>query len=152
MNDIREGVRAYLEQESGIHAVCAPARHTGEYPLLAVEVQEEGTVLCAGGRQAEHRYRVTVTCAGDRERSDKNAKLAALVPMLLRGVPVSLPSGMPDGGKVRRVLSPQGIETEDDAVRFALCLTRPVPPKEDVRGDSGEVMGTLHWSENNLNM
>ena len=149
MNDIREGVRAYLEQESGIYAVCAPARHTGEYPLLAVDVQEEGTVLCAGGRQAEHRYRVSVTCAGDRERSDKNTKLAALVPMLLRGVPVSLPSGMPGGGKVRRVLSPQGIETEGDEVRFALCLTRPVPPKEDVRGDGGEVMGTLHWSESN---
>lgn len=45
MNDIKEGVRAYLERESGIHAVCAPARHTGEYPLLTVDAREDG----AGG-------------------------------------------------------------------------------------------------------
>ena len=44
MNDIKEGVRAYLEQESGIHAVCAPARHTGEYPLLTVDAREDGAV------------------------------------------------------------------------------------------------------------
>lgn len=42
MNDIKEGVRAYLERESGIHAVCAPARHTGEYPLLTVDAREDG--------------------------------------------------------------------------------------------------------------
>ena len=72
MNDIKEGVRAYLERESGIHAVCAPARHTGEYPLITVDAREDGAVLCAGGAQAEHRYRVSIRCAGDRERSDKN--------------------------------------------------------------------------------
>ena len=102
MNNIKEGVRAYLERESGIHAVCAPARHTGEYPLLTVDAREDGAVLCAGGAQAEHRYRVSIRCAGDRERSDKNGRLAALVPVLLRGIPMALPSGVPGGGKVRR--------------------------------------------------
>lgn len=148
MNDIREGVRAYLERESGIHAVCAPARHTGEYPILAVKTRADGIVLCAGGAQAELRYRVTVTCAGDRERSDKNERLAALIPVLLRGIPLSLPSGVPGGGKVRRVLSPQVIETEGDELRFLLVLTRPVPPKED-GGAGGETMRTLHWNESN---
>lgn len=148
MNDIREGVRAYLEQESGIRAVNAPVRHTGEYPILAVKTRADGIVLCAGGAQAELRYRVTVTCAGDRERSDKNERLAALIPVLLRGIPLSLPSGVPGGGKVRRVLSPQVIETEGDELRFLLVLTRPVPPKED-GGAGGETMRTLHWNESN---
>ena len=124
MNDIKEGVRAYLERESGIYAVCAPARHTGEYPLL------------------------TVTCAGNRERSDKNGRLAALVPVLLRGIPMALPSGVPGGGKVRRVLSPQGLETEGDELRFTLSLTRSVPPKAD-GGAGGETMQVLHWNESN---
>ena len=141
MNDIKEGVRAYLERESGIHAVCAPARHTGEYPLLTVDAREDGAVLCAGGAQAEHRYRVTVTCAGDRERSDKNGRLAALVPVLLRGIPMALPSGVPGGGKVRRVLSPQ--------LRFTLSLTRSVPPKADGGGAGSETMQVLHWNESN---
>lgn len=149
MNDIREGVRAYLQRESGIHAVCAPARHTGEYPLLAVDVQEDGIVLCAGGTQAEHRYRVGITCAADRERSDRNERLAALLPVLLRGIPMTLPSGVPGGGRVRRVLSPQELKTEGDTLRFVLSLTRPVPPKENGGSAGGETMRTLHWSETN---
>lgn len=149
MNDIKEGVRAYLERESGIHAVCAPARHTGEYPLLTVDAREDGAVLCAGGAQAEHRYRVSIRCAGDRERSDKNGRLAALVPVLLRGIPMALPSGVPGGGKVRRVLSPQGLETEGDELRFTLSLTRSVPPKADGGGTGGETMQVLHWNESN---
>lgn len=149
MNDIKEGVRAYLEQESGIHAVCAPARHTGEYPLLTVDARVDGTLLCAGGAQAEHRYRVSIRCAGDRERSDKNGRLAALVPVLLRGIPMALPSGVPGGGKVRRVLSPQGLETEGDELRFTLSLTRSVPPKADGGGAGGETMQVLHWNESN---
>ncbi len=146
MNDIKEGVRAYLEQESGIHAVCAPARNTGEYPLLTVDAREDGAVLCAGGAQAEHRYRVTVTCAGDRERSDKNGRLAALVPVLLRGIPVTLGAGE---RAERRVLSPQGLETEGDELRFTLSLTRSVPPKADGGGAGGETMQVLHWNESN---
>ena len=149
MNDIREGVRAYLERESGIRAVNAPVRHTGEYPLLAVDARGDGVVLCAGGAQAEHRYRVTVTCADDRERSDKNEKLAALIPVLLRGIPLSLPSGVPGGGKVRRVLSPREIETEGDELRFLLVLTRSIPPKADGGSAGGEMMRTLHWNKSN---
>ena len=149
MNDIREGVRAYLQQESGIRAVNAPVRHAGEYPILAVKTRADGIVLCAGGAQAELRYRVTVTCAGDRERSDKNGRLAALVPVLLRGIPMALPSGVPGGGKVRRVLSPQGLKTEGDELRFTLSLTRSVPPKADGGGAGGETMQVLHWNESN---
>lgn len=148
MNDIKEGVRAYLEQESGIRAVNAPVRHTGEYPILAVKTRADGIVLCAGGAQAKHRYRVSIRCAGDRERSDKNGRLAALVPVLLRGIPMALPSGVPGGGKVRRVLSPQGLETEGDELRFTLLLTRSVPPKAD-GGAGGETMQVLHWNESN---
>ena len=106
-------------------------------------------MLCAGGAQAEHRYRVSIRCAGDRERSDKNGRLAALVPVLLRGIPMALPSGVPGGGKVRRVLSPQGLETEGDELRFTLSLTRSVPPKEDGGGAGGETMQVLHWNESN---
>ena len=141
MNDIKEGVRAYLERESGIHAVCAPARHTGEYPLLTVDAREDGAVLCAGGAQAEHRYRVTVTCAGNRERSDKNGRLAALVPVLLRGIPMALPSGVPGGGKVRRVLSPQGLETEgDEPRRERRALHRVGGRRRGRRNDAGAAL------------
>ena len=142
MNEIREGVRAYLQRESGVRAVCAPARCAGAYPLLTVEAHEDGTLLCAGGKQAEHRYRVTVRCAEDRERSDKNGRLAALVPLLLRGIPVTLGTGE---RAERRVLSPQGIETEGNALRFTLALTRPVPPRE-TGGSGAEMMRVLHWS------
>ena len=145
MNDIKEGVRAYLERESGIHAVCAPARHTGEYPLLTVDAREDGAVLCAGGAQAEHRYRVSIRCAGDRERSDKNMKLSELAGILLRGIPMTLGKG---ADAERRVLSPQEIETEGDELRFVLSLTRPVPPKED-GGAGSETMQVLHWNESN---
>mgnify|MGYP006934514177 FL=1 len=146
MKDIREGVRAYLERESGIHAVCAPAMHAGEYPLLTVDAREDGVVLCAGGRQAEHRYRVSVTCASDRERSDKNAALSALADLLLRGIPVTLGEG---AGAQRRVLSPRELETEGDTLRFALALTRVVPPEADSGG--AETMRVLHWSSKETN-
>ena len=142
MNDIREGVRAHLQRVSGVHTVCAPARHAGEYPLLTVDAREDGAVLCAGGTQAEHRYRVTVTAASDRERSDKNMKLSELAGILLRGIPMTLGKG---AAAERRVLSPQGMATEGGELRFTLSLTRPVPPKED-SGAGGEPMRTLHWS------
>lgn len=147
MNDIREGVRAYLQRVSGIHTVCAPARHVGEYPLLTVDAREEDTILCAGGRQAEHRYRVTVRCASDRERSDKNGKLAELVPLLLRGIPMTLHEGT---RAEARVLSPQGVVTEGDELRFTLALTRTVPPEEGLGGDA-EPMRELHWSSKKTN-
>lgn len=141
MNDIKEGVRAYLQRVSGIRCVCAPAGFAGEYPLLTVDAREDGTVLCAGGTQAEHRYRVTVQCAIDRERSDKNGKLAELVPLLLRGIPMT----MQEGGRTEgRVLSPQELTTEGDELRFLLALTRTVPPEEESGGEA-EPMRVLHW-------
>ena len=53
------------------------------------------------------------------------------------------------GGKVRRVLSPQGLETEGDELRFTLSLTQSVPPKADGGGAGGETMQVLHWNESN---
>lgn len=62
-----------------------PDESAGEYPLLAVSVREDGTVLVDGGRQAEHTYRVTVSAASDRERDGNTALLSSLTPVLLRG-------------------------------------------------------------------
>ena len=79
MKHIQEAVRACLQAGSGIHTVCAPARHSGEYPLLAVDIREEGTVLVAGGTQAEQHYALTVTAAPDRMRQGEPALLGGLV-------------------------------------------------------------------------
>ena len=85
MNRIQEAVRAYLEQAARIPAVSDRTRVRGEYPLLAVGVHEDGTVLIAGGKQAEHTYQVTVTAANDRAR-DGNTELLSSLPLhLLRG-------------------------------------------------------------------
>ena len=72
MNDIQEGVRAYLQRVSGVHNMCAPSRHAEEYPLITVDAWGDGAVPRAGGTQTEHRYCVTVTAANDHKWSDKN--------------------------------------------------------------------------------
>ena len=41
MREVQEAVRDYLQKQTGVHTVRAPARHTGEYPLLAVEVDQQ---------------------------------------------------------------------------------------------------------------
>ena len=141
MREIGEAVRAYLEGASGVKTVCAPARAPGVYPIQTVEVSEEGTVLGAGGTQAAHTYRVTVTAAHDRTRSDGKALLGALVPALLRGIPAVLPC---PGGTERRVLAPQAIEADGDTLRFRLTLWRCVP--RPAGAGAAENMGALHFA------
>lgn len=93
MKAIQDAVRLYLERATGVRAVADRTRVAGEYPLLAVAVREDGTVLVDGGRQAEHTYRVTVTACSDRNRDGNTALLASLPPVLLRGVPMETGDG-----------------------------------------------------------
>lgn len=141
MNHIAEAVRAYLQEETGVHAVCEGAKHTGEYPLIAVNIAENGTVLTSGGKLCEHDYAVCVKCAVNRERTGETAALAALVPVLLRGIPMTL---MESEKTVKRVLSPLGIRTEGDELSFHLKLSVPVPPKGGGAADADR-MQTLHF-------
>ena len=141
MNQIAEAVRAYLQEETGIHAVCEGAKHAGEYPLIVVNIAENGTVLTSGGKLCEHDYGVRVKYAVSRERAGETAALAALVPVLLRGVPMVLTQGEKT---VSRVLSPQGIKTEGDELSFHLKLSVPVPPKGGGAADADR-MQTLHF-------
>ena len=60
MKAVQDSVAAYLQACTGVRTVADRTRARGEYPLLAVSVREDGTVLVDGGRQAEHTYRVTV--------------------------------------------------------------------------------------------
>lgn len=138
MRAIQEAVRAYLEKYSGIRAVCDRTRVRGAYPLLAVSVREDGTVLVDGGRQAEHTYAVTVTAASDREREENTTLLAAVPPLLLRGVPMEK-----DGE--RRVLHPLDIRTEGEEVTCSIVLCVSVPPLPDAEGEASEMMETLHF-------
>ena len=101
MKAIQDSVTAYLQACTGIRTVADRTRARGEYPLLAVSVREDGTVLVDGGRQAEHTYRVTVSAASDRERDGNTALLSSLTPVLLRGVPMG-----------ERTLHPLELKTE----------------------------------------
>lgn len=137
MRELQKAVAACLQERSGVKTVCGRSRVRGEYPLLAVSVRAEGTTLLDGGRQAQHRYRVTVTAASDRDREENTALLAALPPLLLRGVPA-----VREG--VGRTLHPLDIQTEGESLSFALELCVPVPPETE-RGQTGaELMKTLH--------
>lgn len=137
MKHIQEAVRAYLEGTTGIRSVCGRTRVRGEYPLLAVDVQENGTVLLAGGRLAEHTYAVTVTAVADREREGNTALLSALPLHLLRGIPMEQ-----DGEK--RILHPLDIATEGETLTFSLEVCVPVPPLPNPGADATEPMKTLH--------
>ena len=132
MKAIQDAVTAYLQKAAGVRTVAARTRIAGEYPLLAVAVREDGTVLVDGGRQAEHTYRVTVTAASDRNRDGNTALLASLVPLLLRGVPMG-----------DRVLHPLEVKTEGEELTFSLELCVPVPPDESAGEAATEKMKTL---------
>ena len=119
MKAIQDAVRLYLQKTTGVRAVADRTRVAGEYPLLAVAVREDGTVLVDGGRQAEHTYRVTVTAASDRNRDGNTALLASLAPCLLRGVPMG-----------DRVLHPLDVKTEGEELTFSLELCVPLPEAE----------------------
>lgn len=143
MNHIQDAVCAFLEEQTKIRTVRAGEHRAGKYPAFAVGIREEGTVLTAGGKQAEHSYLVTVTAAPDRERTGETAALAALVPVLLRGIPLTVPATK-QSGAVRRVLSPLGIETEGDTLRFTLRLSAPIP-SEQGGGEAADTMQVLHF-------
>ena len=136
MKAIQDAVRLYLERATGVRAVADRTRVAGEYPLLAVAVREDGTVLVDGGRQAEHTYRVTVTAASDRNREENTALLASLVPCLLRGVPMETADGS-------RTLHPLDVKTEGEELTFSLELCVPVPPDGSAGEAADAYMGTL---------
>ena len=133
MKAIQDAVRAYLERAAGVRAVADRTRAAGVYPLLAVAVREDGTVLVDGGRQAEHTYRVTVTACSDRNRDGNTALLASLPPVLLRGVPMG-----------ERTLHPLDIKTGGEALTFSVVLYVPVPPAEKPGQPEPGVMQALH--------
>ncbi|MBP3509448.1 hypothetical protein [Oscillibacter sp.] len=133
MKAIQDAVTAYLQKVTGVRTVADKTRVAGEYPLLAVAVREDGTVLVDGGRQAEHTYRVTVTAASDRNRDGNTALLASLAPYLLRGVPMG-----------DRVLHPLEVKTEGEELTFSLELCVPVPEPEKPGMEPPGVMENLH--------
>ena len=137
MKAIQDAVTAYLQKATGVRTVADRTRVAGEYPLLAVAVREDGTVLVDGGRQAEHTYRVTVTAASDRNRDENTALLSSLAPCLLRGVPMETAGGS-------RTLHPLDVKTEGEDLTFSLELCVPVPPEESTGEEATETMGTLH--------
>lgn len=139
MKKIQTAVAAYLEQETGIHTVCDRTPVRGEYPLLTVAVQEQGTTLLAGGQLAEHRYGLTVKAISDRERENNTALLSGLVPVLLRGVPFS------DEDDTGRMLHPLDIRTEDEELTFKLEVCQPLPHLFHEGESAAETMQTLHF-------
>ena len=136
MNRIQEAVAACLQERTGVRTVCGRS-HLREYPMLAVEAAENGTVLLDGGRQAEHSYTVTVTAASDRTRAHNGDLLASLTPLLLGGIPMTCGDG-------KRALHPLNCETDGETLTFSLALCVPVPPLPDSRPAATDTMETLH--------
>lgn len=136
MKAVQDAVRAYLQEQTGVSAV-ADRSLCREYPMLAVAVREDGTVLLAGGKQAEHTYRVTVTAVSDRDRSGNTELLADLAPLLLAGVPMER-----DG--CRRMLHPLDIRTQGEELVFSLELCVPLPQAPGQGETEPELMKTLH--------
>ena len=133
MKAIQDSVAAYLQACTGVRTVADRTRARGEYPLLAVSVREDGTVLVDGGRQAEHTYRVTVSAASDRERDGNTALLSSLTPILLRGVPMG-----------ERTLHPLELKTEGETLTFTVELCVPLAqPEKPVMEPPGR-MATLN--------
>ena len=137
MKVIQEAMRTYLEEATGIRTVAGHTHVRGEYPLLAVDVKEDSTLLLAGGKLAEHTYQVTVTAAGDRERNGSTALLSGLTAPLLRGIPMEQDGEM-------RMLHPLHITAEGDTLSFSLEVCVPVPPLSHSAPEATDTMETLH--------
>ena len=133
MKAIQDAIRLHLQKATGVRTVMDRTRVAGEYPLLAVAVREDGTVLVDGGRQAEHTYRVTVTACSDRNRDGNTALLSSLAPQLLRGVPME-----------DRVLHPLDVKTEGEELTFSLELCVPLPEPEKPGVEPPGVMENLY--------
>lgn len=138
MRDIQHAVAVYLQAETGIRTVADRTR-CREYPLLAVSVEAQGTILLAGGRLAEHSYEVCVTAISDRDRDGQTDLASSLIVPLLRGIPM-----VQDGEQ--RTLHPLNIRTEGEELRFDLTVCRRVPPVESGSADATHTMDTLHVS------
>lgn len=139
MKDIQHAVTAYLQAETGIRTVNGRTRSQGTYPLLAVSVQERGTVLLAGGHLAEHSYEVCVSAIPDRDREGQTDLLSSLTDPLLRGIP------MVQDGEVR-TLHPLDVRTGGEELRFDLTVCRIVPPTASEGSAAAHSMETLHLS------
>ena len=133
MKSVESAVTTYLQAAASVPAVAERSRAAGVYPLLAVSVREDGTVLVDGGRQAEHTYRVTVSAASDRERDGNTALLSSLTPVLLRGVPMG-----------ERTLHPLELKTEGETLTFTVELCVPLPQPEKPGMESPGRMATLN--------
>lgn len=138
MKYIQQAVAAYLEQATGIRTVCDRTRVRGTYPMLAVGIEEKGTVLLSGGRLAEHTYQVTITAVSDRDRDGNTALLSDLPVWLLRGVPMETEDGL-------RILHPLHIATEGEELTFTLEVCVCVPPLTTHGEEATETMDTLHF-------
>ena len=130
---MESAVAAYLNGAAKATAVAEGTRAAGVYPLLAVSVREDGTVLVDGGRQAEHTYRVTVSAASDRERDGNTALLSSLTPVLLRGVPMG-----------ERTLHPLELKTEGETLTFTVELCVPLAQPEKPAMEPPGRMATLN--------
>ena len=121
MKAVQDSVAAYLQACTGVRTVADRTRARGEYPLLAVSVREDGTVL------------VTVSAASDRERDGNTALLSSLTPVLLRGVPMG-----------ERTLHPLELKTEGETLTFTVELCVPLAqPEKPAMGPPGR-MATLN--------
>lgn len=145
LKQMQDAVCDCLQRGSGIHAVPAPAKHTGEYPLLSVDIRESGSTLLSGGTQAEERFSVTVTAARDRQRTGETGLLGSLVPVLLRGVPMEVRHAPHKAEK--RVLHPLNLRTENEELTFDVALCVPVPPEEGGE-TAADTMQRLHFETN----
>ena len=136
MKAVQDSVAAYLQARTGVRTVADRTRVRGEYPLLAVSVREDGTVLVDGGRQAEHTYRVTVSAVSDRERDGNTALLSSLTPILLRGVPMG-----------ERTLHPLELKTEGETLTFTveLCVPLPRPEKPGMEPTPSTASASIPW-------
>lgn len=122
MTGIQQAVAACLRERTGVRSVCGRSK-LAEYPLLAVNASETGTVLVDGGRQVEQSVTVTVTARADRTGDGNAALLATAGQAVLGGIP------MTRGGE-KRVLHPLKCETDGETLTFAVTVCLPVEAKQ----------------------
>ena len=122
---IQSALTAHLAKELKLPAV-ADRSLCRRYPTLVVAVEEGGTTLLAGGTQAEHRYRVTITAVSERDRSGDTELITRLTPVLLGGIPMG-----------DRVLHPTELRTKDGSVTCEISLCVLLPRTKHPEGEAG---------------
>lgn len=128
---IQSALTAQLSKQLHIPAVADRALCRTR-PILVVAVEEGGITLLAGGTQAEHCYKVTITAVSDRDRSGTTELVSRLTPVLLGGIPME-----------NRVLHPTDIRTKDETVTCQIALCIPIPQTKCPTGEPG-MMEHLH--------